>query len=97
MTNLSLSHLKSENLQLSVRASIKEDSDWYSRFMPLIEEVLEFQVNQPHVKLIQHTVDEDGLVNDTASPLLKQTRVQIRLLEKEVFGSFLTCICCPCD
>ncbi|KAI4378216.1 hypothetical protein MLD38_015726 [Melastoma candidum] len=72
------------NLQLSVRAVIKEDSDWYSRFMPLTEAVLDFQGNQPLVKLIQRIVDEDGLVKDSASPLLKRTREQIRLLEKKL-------------
>ncbi|KAI4378426.1 hypothetical protein MLD38_015906 [Melastoma candidum] len=45
--------------------------------------VLEFQLNRPLVKLIHWIVDEDGLVKDSASPLLKRTREQIRLVEKE--------------
>ncbi|XP_056160291.1 uncharacterized protein LOC130134382 isoform X1 [Syzygium oleosum] len=73
-----------DTLQLNLRAAIKEDADWHGRFMPLSEVILEFIVNRALIKLIQQVLDEDGSVKDSASPLLKRSREQVRMLEKRL-------------
>uniref|UniRef100_A0A7N0ZUY8 DNA mismatch repair proteins mutS family domain-containing protein n=1 Tax=Kalanchoe fedtschenkoi TaxID=63787 RepID=A0A7N0ZUY8_KALFE len=74
-----------ENLQFNLRASIKEDSDWYRRFMPLTEVILKLVVNRSLIKSIQQIVDEDGSVKDSASPGLRRARDQVRSLEAKLF------------
>ncbi|KAG9455373.1 hypothetical protein H6P81_008277 [Aristolochia fimbriata] len=71
-------------LQSSVKAAVKEDADWYSRFLPLSEIIMEFVVNNGLVKLIQKIIDEDGSVKDSASSELKRSRDQVRVLEKRL-------------
>ncbi|KAM2921738.1 uncharacterized protein LOC126630727 [Malus sylvestris] len=73
-----------ENLQSNLKAAIKEDADWYTRFMPLSEVIMEFEVNRSLVKLIQQVIDEDGSVKDSASPNLKRLRSQVRTLEGKI-------------
>lgn len=74
-----------ENLQSNLKAAIKEDSDWYTRFMPLSQVIMGFVVNRSLVKLIQQVIDEDGSVKDSASPTLKRLRSQVRTLEKKIY------------
>ncbi|KAA8520588.1 hypothetical protein F0562_014844 [Nyssa sinensis] len=54
-------------------AAIKEDIDWYQRFMPLAEMIMELVVNRPLVKFIQQLIDEDGSIKDSASGYLKES------------------------
>ncbi|KAJ4726784.1 putative DNA mismatch repair protein MutS [Melia azedarach] len=75
----------SETLQLNLKAAIKEDADWYSRFMPLSQMITKLVVDRSLIKLILQIVDEDGSVKDSASPVLKQSREQVRLLERKLF------------
>ncbi|XVF53264.1 hypothetical protein PTKIN_Ptkin05aG0085400 [Pterospermum kingtungense] len=70
-----------EALQLNLKAAIKEDSDWYKRFMPLSEMIIQLVVNRSIIKLIQKVIDEDGSVKDSASSALKTARDQVRTLE----------------
>ncbi|XLR14188.1 hypothetical protein S83_042126, partial [Arachis hypogaea] len=42
-----------ETLQGDLKVAIKEDKDWYSRFMPLTEVIMEFVVNRSLVKMIE--------------------------------------------
>ncbi|KAG8476402.1 hypothetical protein CXB51_033230 [Gossypium anomalum] len=58
-----------EALQLSLKAAIKQDSDWYKQFMPLSE---------------MQVIDEDGSVKDSASSALKKARDQVRTLERKL-------------
>ncbi|XP_034695689.1 auxin response factor 18-like [Vitis riparia] len=64
-----------ETLQLNLKAAIKEDADWYKRLMPTSEVIMGLVINRSLVKLIQQVVDEDGSVKDSASSVLKQSRV----------------------
>ncbi|KRX11468.1 hypothetical protein T07_2861, partial [Trichinella nelsoni] len=64
---------------------MKEDAEWYRRFMPLSEVIMEFVVNRSLAKLIQQVIDEDGRVKDSASPNLKRLRNQVRTLEKKIY------------
>ncbi|XP_015932174.1 uncharacterized protein LOC107458479 [Arachis duranensis] len=73
-----------ETLQGDLKVAIKEDKDWYSRFMPLTEVIMEFVVNRSLVKMIEQVIDEDGSVKDSASPALKQSRQQVRVLEGKI-------------
>ncbi|KAF6156774.1 hypothetical protein GIB67_033243 [Kingdonia uniflora] len=57
-------------LQYNVKAAINEGADWYNRFMPLTEVIMELVVNQSLVKSIQQVVDEEGFVRDSAVRLL---------------------------
>nr|POE52245.1 endonuclease muts2 [Quercus suber] len=74
-----------ETLQLNLKAAIKEDADWYRRFMPLTEEIIGFLINRSLVKLILQIIDEDGSVKDSASPTLKRSREQVRMLERKIY------------
>ncbi|KAK4570953.1 hypothetical protein RGQ29_029706 [Quercus rubra] len=74
-----------ETLQLNLKAAIKEDADWYRRFMPLTEEIIGFVINRSLVKLILQIIDEDGSVKDSASPTLKRSREQVRMLERKIY------------
>ncbi|KAJ9679870.1 hypothetical protein PVL29_021700 [Vitis rotundifolia] len=74
-----------ETLQLNLKAVIKEDADWYKRFMPISEVIMGLVINRSLVKLIQQVVDEDGSVKDSASSALKQSRDQVRTLERKLY------------
>ncbi|KAH6756275.1 DNA mismatch repair protein MutS [Perilla frutescens var. hirtella] len=74
-----------ETLQLNVKAAIKEDSDWFRRFMPLSELIMELVISQPLIKFIEHLVDEDGSVKDSASSNLRHSRDRVRLLERKLY------------
>ncbi|XP_031280212.1 uncharacterized protein LOC116138656 [Pistacia vera] len=74
-----------ENLQLNLKAAVKEDAEWYTRFMPLSELIMELVVNRSLIKLIQQVVDEDGSVKDSASPVLRQSRERVQNLERKLF------------
>ncbi|THF98773.1 hypothetical protein TEA_017845 [Camellia sinensis var. sinensis] len=73
-----------ENLQLNLKAAIKEDTEWYQRFMPLAEMIMELVVSRSLVKFVQQLIDEDGSVKDSASSALKRLRDQVRMLENKV-------------
>ncbi|XP_059434871.1 uncharacterized protein LOC132167853 [Corylus avellana] len=74
-----------ETLQLNLKAAIKEDADWYGRFMPLTEEIMGLVINRSIVKLIQQVIDEDGSVKDSASSTLRRSRDQVRVLERKIY------------
>ncbi|XP_050384998.1 uncharacterized protein LOC126801623 isoform X2 [Argentina anserina] len=74
-----------EHLQSNMKGAIKEDAEWYRRFMPLSEVIMEFFVNRSLAKLIQQVIYEDGRVKDSASPNLKRLRSQVRTLEKKIY------------
>ncbi|XP_061339173.1 uncharacterized protein LOC133285881 isoform X2 [Gastrolobium bilobum] len=73
-----------ETLQVDLKASIKEDSHWHKRFMPLTEVIMEFVINRSLVKMIEQVIDEDGSIKDSASPALKQARQQVQVVERKV-------------
>ncbi|XP_011075908.1 uncharacterized protein LOC105160289 [Sesamum indicum] len=72
-------------LQLNVKAAIKDDSDWFRRFMPLSEMIMELVISQPLIKFIEQLVDEDGSVKDSASSNLRHARDQVRFLERKLY------------
>ncbi|KAL1557727.1 endonuclease MutS2-like [Salvia divinorum] len=74
-----------ETLQFNVKAAMKEDSDWFMRFMPLSELITELVISQSLIKFIEQLVDEDGSVKDSASSNLRQSRDRVRLLEKKLY------------
>ncbi|KAL8049362.1 hypothetical protein ABFX02_06G016600 [Erythranthe guttata] len=74
-----------EGLQLNVKAAIKADSDWFMRFMPLSELVMELVICHPLIKFIEQLVDEDGSVKDSASSTLRNAREQVRYLERKLY------------
>ncbi|KAL6127324.1 hypothetical protein ACLB2K_075365 [Fragaria x ananassa] len=74
-----------EHLQSNLKGAMKEDAEWYRRFMPLSEVIMEFVVNRSLAKLIHQVIDEDGRVKDSASPNLKHLRNQVRTLEKKIY------------
>ncbi|XLT02980.1 hypothetical protein HN51_052331 [Arachis hypogaea] len=47
-----------ETLQGDLKVAIKEDKDWYSRFMPLTEVIMKFVVNRSLVKMIEQIEEE---------------------------------------
>ncbi|XP_034204088.1 endonuclease MutS2 isoform X3 [Prunus dulcis] len=73
-----------EVLQSNLKVAIKEDADWYTRFMPLSPVIMGFVINRSLVKQIQQVIDEDGSVKDSASPTLKRLRNQVRTLEGKI-------------
>lgn len=77
--------LLAETMQSNLKTAIKEDSDWYKCFMPLTEVITELVVNRSVIKLIQKLIDEDGSVKDSASPNLKRSRDQVRMLERKLY------------
>ncbi|KAL7003721.1 hypothetical protein U1Q18_004869 [Sarracenia purpurea var. burkii] len=70
-----------ENLQFNLKSAIKEDAEWYQRFMPLAKMIMELVISRSLVKFIQQLLDEDGSVKDSASSSLKKSRDQVRFLE----------------
>ncbi|KAK7385470.1 hypothetical protein VNO78_31191 [Psophocarpus tetragonolobus] len=73
-----------ETLQGDLKAAIKEDKNWHSRFMPLTEVIMEFVINRSLIKAIEQVVDEDGSIKDSASPAVKQSRQQVQVIERKV-------------
>ncbi|XP_004490531.1 uncharacterized protein [Cicer arietinum] len=73
-----------DTLQGDLKATIKQNRDWYSRFMPLTEVIMEFVFNRSLVKAIEQVIDEDGSIKDSASSELKKSRQQVQLLERKV-------------
>ncbi|KAK4273808.1 hypothetical protein QN277_017134 [Acacia crassicarpa] len=73
-----------ETLLVNLKAAIKEDTDWYSRFMPLTEVIMDFVINRSLVRMIEQVIDENGSVKDSASPALKQSREQVLSLERKI-------------
>ncbi|XP_011653396.1 uncharacterized protein LOC101220812 isoform X2 [Cucumis sativus] len=71
-------------LQFNLKTAIKEDVDWSTRFMPLTNVIMGMVVNQSLIKLILNAVDEDGSVKDSASYALRESRDQVRKLEKKL-------------
>ncbi|CAL1365626.1 unnamed protein product [Linum trigynum] len=71
-------------LQLNLKSAIKEDADWYRRFLPLSPVIMAMVINGSLVKMIQQVVDEDGSVKDSASSALKRSRGQVRMLEEKL-------------
>lgn len=53
--------------------------------MPLTEMIMELTISRSLVRFIQQLVDEDGSVKDSASSALKQSRDQVRLLERKLY------------
>ncbi|KAI3918467.1 hypothetical protein MKX01_041787, partial [Papaver californicum] len=73
-----------EILQLSLKVAVKEDSEWYNRFLPLSEMIVDIVMNQSLAKSIVQVIDEDGSVKDSASITLKRSRDQVRTLERKL-------------
>ncbi|XP_071911667.1 uncharacterized protein [Coffea arabica] len=74
-----------EALQFNLKAAVKQDADWYQRFMPLSEKISELVISRPLIRFIQQLVDEDGSVKDSASSALKQSREQVRFIERKLY------------
>ncbi|CAN0922811.1 hypothetical protein LINGRAHAP2_LOCUS33244 [Linum grandiflorum] len=72
-------------LQLNLKSAVKEDADWYSRFLPLSQVIMDMVINRSLVKMIQQVVDEDGSIKDSASSALKRSRAQVRMLEEKLY------------
>ncbi|XP_021909345.1 uncharacterized protein LOC110823288 [Carica papaya] len=74
-----------DDLQLSLKGAIKQDADWYTRFMPVTKMIMQQVVNRSLIKSIQQVIDDDGSVKDSASPALKRSRDQVRILERKLY------------
>ncbi|KAL3524499.1 hypothetical protein ACH5RR_017333 [Cinchona calisaya] len=74
-----------EGLQFNLKTAIKKDAEWYQRFMPLSEKILELVISRSLIKFIQQLIDEDGLVKDSASSALKQSRERVQSLERKLY------------
>nr|CAD1844462.1 unnamed protein product [Ananas comosus var. bracteatus] len=74
-----------ETLQVSVKIALKEDEEWYDRFMPLTELILDIVISRTFIKSVQQVIDEDGSVKDSASSDLKRYREQVRVLERKLY------------
>nr|XP_019705262.1 uncharacterized protein LOC105043578 isoform X3 [Elaeis guineensis] len=77
--------LFAENLQITLKAAVKEDADWYNRFMPLTEVIMDVAISRSFAKSVQQVIDEDGSVKDSASPELKRSRDQVCALERKLY------------
>ncbi|KAJ0968840.1 hypothetical protein J5N97_021717 [Dioscorea zingiberensis] len=75
----------SENLQIILKTAVKEDADWFNRFMPLTQMILDYTISRSFVKAAQQVLDEDGSVKDNASTDLKRSRDQVRALERKLY------------
>jgi dsDNA-specific endonuclease/ATPase MutS2 len=73
-----------ENLQLDLKAAIKQDGDWYKRFMPLSELIVHPVINRSFVKLVEQVIDPDGTIKDSASSALRQSRERVQTLERKL-------------
>ncbi|XP_072955624.1 uncharacterized protein [Typha angustifolia] len=74
-----------ECLQITLKTALKEGAEWYNRFMPLSQLILNIVINRSFVKLVQQVIDEDGSVKDSASSDLKRSREQVRVLERKLY------------
>ncbi|KAK1286142.1 DNA mismatch repair protein MSH7 [Acorus calamus] len=74
-----------ERLQNTLKEALKEDSDWYNRFMPLADMITGLVVNRTFIKAVQQVIDEDGSVKDSASSELRRFRAQVKTLERKVY------------
>ncbi|XP_042388933.1 endonuclease MutS2 isoform X4 [Zingiber officinale] len=72
-------------LQVTLKTAVKEDSEWYSRFMPITPMLMDVAISQSFVKSAQLVIDEDGSVKDSASSELRRSRDQVRSLERKVY------------
>ncbi|XP_042489693.1 endonuclease MutS2 isoform X2 [Macadamia integrifolia] len=72
-------------VQFNLNCALKEDADWYNRFMPLSEVIIGWVINQQLVKSIQQVIDENGSVKDSASSSLKRARDRMRMLEGKLY------------
>ncbi|XP_038977057.1 endonuclease MutS2 isoform X2 [Phoenix dactylifera] len=77
--------LFAENLQITLKTAVKENANWYNRFMPLSEMIMDVAISRSFAKLVQQVIDEDGSVKDSASPELKRSRDQVRALERKLY------------
>ncbi|XP_024011654.1 uncharacterized protein LOC18017569 isoform X2 [Eutrema salsugineum] len=73
-----------ETLQLGLKAVIKQDGDWYKRFMPLSEMIMQPVINRSFVKLVEQVIDADGTIKDSASSALRLSRERVRTLERKL-------------
>ncbi|CAA7049121.1 unnamed protein product [Microthlaspi erraticum] len=73
-----------ENLQIDLKAAIKQDGDWYKRFMPISEMIMQPVINRPFVKLVEQVIDPDGKIKDSASSALRLSRERVRMLERKL-------------
>ncbi|WOL06224.1 hypothetical protein Cni_G14956 [Canna indica] len=74
-----------ENLQSILKAAVKEDMEWYNRFNPITEMIINTVMSQSFVKSAQLVIDEDGSVKDSASPELRRSRDKVRVLEQKLY------------
>ncbi|XP_074573675.1 uncharacterized protein LOC141830088 isoform X2 [Curcuma longa] len=72
-------------LQVTLKTAVKEDSEWYSRFMPITPMIMDVAISQAFVKSAQLVIDEDGSVKDSASSELRRSRDQVRSLERKLY------------
>ncbi|KAH9321779.1 hypothetical protein KI387_016418, partial [Taxus chinensis] len=75
----------SDGLKNTLKRALKEDEQWYIRFMPLTEMINDMVSNQALVQIILRLVDDEGLLRDDASPGLKKARNQVRILEQRLY------------
>ncbi|KAJ0246224.1 DNA mismatch repair protein MutS [Hirschfeldia incana] len=73
-----------DNLQLDLKAAIKQDGDWYKRFMPISEMIMLPVINRPFIKLVEQIIDIDGKIKDSASSDLRLSRERVRTAERKV-------------
>ncbi|EFH42275.1 DNA mismatch repair muts family protein [Arabidopsis lyrata subsp. lyrata] len=73
-----------DTLQFDLKAAIKQDGDWYKRFMPLSELIMHPVINRSFVKLVEQVIDPDGTIKDSASSALRQSRERVQTLERKL-------------
>ncbi|CDY28796.1 BnaA02g09880D [Brassica napus] len=73
-----------ENLQLDLKAAIKQDGDWYKRFMPLSEMIMLPVINRSFIKLVEQIIDIDGKIKDSASSDLRLSRERVQTVERKL-------------
>ncbi|XP_020674530.1 uncharacterized protein LOC110093853 isoform X5 [Dendrobium catenatum] len=74
-----------ENLQSTFEGAVKEDADWYNRFMPLAEVMMNVSICHSLVASVKKIIDEDGYVKDSASSELKRYRDQVLMVERKLY------------
>ncbi|KAI0520580.1 hypothetical protein KFK09_008056 [Dendrobium nobile] len=74
-----------ENLQATFEGAVKEDADWYNRFMPLAEAMMNVSICHSLVASVKKIIDEDGYVKDSASSELKRYRDQVLMVERKLY------------
>ncbi|KAF8102869.1 hypothetical protein N665_0191s0019 [Sinapis alba] len=73
-----------DNLQLDLKAAIKQDGDWYKRFMPISEMIMLPVINRSFIKLVEQVIDVDGKIKDSASSDLRLARERVRTVERKL-------------